>query len=130
MAEALAIYSELGDRRGVANTNWALGLDAIAHRDWTAARASIEASLAAYREIDDPFGAGWALHELALIEAYTGDPQPAEARGAGSPADLPSDAADLSAAVLLLLDLVFIKRLLGHPDRVWRLAGPPTRSGE
>ena len=32
------------------------------------ARAYIEESLRAYRALDDPFGTGWALHELALID--------------------------------------------------------------
>ncbi len=122
LTEALALYRELGDERGIANTNWALGLDAMARHDWVAGREFIEESLRAYRAIDDPFGTGWALHELALIDARTGalDAAEAEARQALAIFDR---AGDLSAAVILLLDLVFVSHTRGQLDRVWRLAG-------
>ena len=120
--EALVLYRELGDSRGIANTNWALGLDATARRDWAGARGFLEEGLRAYREIDDPFGSGWALHELAVVDANSGALEDAELR-AREALGIFARAGDLSAAVLLLLDLAFIARLRGDADRAWRLAG-------
>jgi len=122
LAEALSLYRELGDQRGIANTNWALGVDAVARREWVGARSYIEASLGVYDELDDPFGTGWALHELALIDANEGEFDAAELR-AREALRIFNAAGDLSAAVLLLLDMVFIARGQGDLDRGWRLAG-------
>jgi predicted ATPase/class 3 adenylate cyclase len=120
--EALALYRQLDDRRGIANADWALGLDAISHRDFQVGRSFVEESLAAYREVGNLFGAGWALHELAIIDAYTA--RPAEAEAAAQEAlEIFAPAGDLSAAVILLLDLVFIARLRGQTERAWHLAG-------
>jgi len=120
--EALAIYVANGDRRGIANANWALGLEAVARRDWDRARGHLEDGLGAYRALDDPFGTGWALHELAVVEAYSNEPDTAEANAREALAIF-GRADDQSAAVNLLLDLVFIGRLRGVSERAWRIAG-------
>ena len=123
VGEALALYRELGD--SARRRERQLGPRARRGRPprlGRLARGFLEESLRAYREIDDPFGTGWALHELAVVDADAGALEDAELRAREALAIF-ARAGDLSAAVLLLLDLAFIARLGGDTDRAWRLAG-------
>ncbi len=125
LGESLAIYRDLGDERGIANTNWALGVDAISRRDLAAARAYIDEALRAYRIIGDPFGTGWALHERALLLHGGGEDGPAE-ESAREAVRLFVEAGDVSAMVLLLLDLAAIARSTGRLERALILGAAAT----
>jgi predicted ATPase/class 3 adenylate cyclase len=116
LAESLAIYRDLGDERGIANTNWALGIDAISRRDLVAAGAYVGEALRAYRAIGDPFGTGWALHEQALILHGVGEDGQAE-ENALEAVRLFVETGDVSAMVLLLLDLASIARSTDRAER-------------
>jgi predicted ATPase/class 3 adenylate cyclase len=122
VTEALALYRQLGDERGIANTTWALGLGAMANRDWGGSRAYIGESLRAYRALDDPFGMGWALFELATIETEDGTPDEAEPYVLEA-LKVFAAAGDLSAEVLVLASLIVIAQQRGQVERAWRLAG-------
>ncbi len=122
VTEALALYRQLGDQRGIANTSWALGLAAIAQRDWATGRGFIEDSLRMHRALGDSFGVRWALHELALIELVSGDPTVAEGHALEA-LRLFRDAGDLSGATFILLDLYGVAQRTDQDGRALRLGG-------
>jgi tetratricopeptide (TPR) repeat protein len=123
IAEALDLYRELGDRRGIANTTWLLGIGALTHsKAYEEAIRHFNEALTAYRELGNQFGAGWALHEKAIAEIYLGDLSAAE-RSAREALQIFAGTNGVSAAVLLLLDHALIAQRNGDHDRAWRLAG-------
>ncbi len=120
--EALRIYRELGDDRGIANASWALGTGRLGLRDLVAARRHFEEALPIYERLGDAFGAGWAHHELGLLEIHAGDTD-AAARHLSAALDrfLPSD--DQSALVVLLLDVALLAEQRGQTIAAARLSG-------
>jgi non-specific serine/threonine protein kinase len=79
--EALDAFRKLGDRRGVAESLWAMGGNALIilsdpHR---AKRLLIEARTL-LDDVGDTYAEGWALNSLALISAAEGDFDGAELR--------------------------------------------------
>ncbi len=66
LTEALALFREVGDRRGVANTLWALS-DNLNQRDRTdEALALLEECIGLFEELGDWFGRAWALYGKSL----------------------------------------------------------------
>lgn len=77
--EALSIYRELGDKRGIANTLGELGrATAAAAQDyrvmWEQARPLFEESLKLERELDDKHGLAMAHLYLGIVHHFGGDP--------------------------------------------------------
>ena len=66
--EALSLYRELGDERGIARVLVALGLAAWLQKDPDAARARYETSLAIYQRLDDTDGEWIVLNNLGELE--------------------------------------------------------------
>jgi len=78
--ESLALYRELGARRGIAYSLWLLG-----HVTWRkknnfpAARSLFEESLALYREVNDQEGLAWSIFSLADMLSLQGEYAQAQA---------------------------------------------------
>jgi predicted ATPase/class 3 adenylate cyclase len=120
--EALALYTELGDRRGVAGATWALAIAYLTIRDFEQAREFIGRSIELYRELNDGFGLAWAYHMLGLTELSAGDQRAAETQFRMA-IDLFVRSADQSGILLCLLDFAGVARLDGDEAHYWRLNG-------
>jgi predicted ATPase/class 3 adenylate cyclase len=74
LEEALAIFRQIGDRRGIAGTLIHLGNVALAHPDrQAAARSLYEESLAIHRELGDRPGTACCLANLGEVARNQGD---------------------------------------------------------
>lgn len=71
--QALAIYSDLGDKSGSAMALHILGVVALGHGDYSAARARYEQSLAIRRDLGDNEGIAALLGNLGLVAYSQGD---------------------------------------------------------
>ena len=71
--EALALYGELGDRRGTAEALYSLSYLAGAAQDWIGARAFTEHARDIFDELGDRAGVGRGLHMLGTALHRTGD---------------------------------------------------------
>jgi predicted ATPase/class 3 adenylate cyclase len=65
--EALAIFRELGDQEGIANSLHVLGYIARDRGENGAARALFEEALAIFRELDDEGNIAWSLYSLGFL---------------------------------------------------------------
>ena len=72
-AEALEIYQQLGDRQGIAESLFALGVAVGEGGDWAGARPLLEASLRLYRDLGDEPRVLWVTRALAWAHAEFGD---------------------------------------------------------
>jgi predicted ATPase/transcriptional regulator with XRE-family HTH domain len=77
-AEALGIFRELGDQRGIANMLNNLGISALPRGDSVKARSLHTESLAAYRDLGDRWGEALALSNLGLVSLSEGEYSDAE----------------------------------------------------
>ena len=73
LEEALALWRELGDQRGIAATLSRLGEVARRQGDFVTARAQLDAALAIQRELGDRPTASYALAALGALAADHGD---------------------------------------------------------
>src|SRR5205823_4371084 len=73
LEETLALFRQVGDRRGIAHTLWELGKVAVERGDLTAGRTLLEEALTHSREVDDKEYAAWSLLGLAFIESNQGE---------------------------------------------------------
>jgi predicted ATPase/class 3 adenylate cyclase len=120
--QALSLYRELGDERGIAGALWSLAIAEGVAEQFEAARGHFEESLALSRNLGDEFGVGWANHMLGAFEINLGRP------AAGEPflrdaLETFRRSNDLSGILILLLDFALQARALGNAERQWRLAG-------
>jgi tetratricopeptide (TPR) repeat protein len=122
LEEALTLFRELGDERGIAGALWALAIAEGVSAQYDSARAHFEESLALSRKLGDEFGVGWANHMLGMFEVNLGRPDPGEPflREA---LETFSRSNDLSGILILLLDFALLASARGETDRQWRLAG-------
>ena len=77
--EALALFRELGDEKGVSDSLGELGWVSLFRGDYERAEAPLEQSLAAARESDDAWSTARALNALAVLVGYRDDFERAEA---------------------------------------------------
>jgi predicted ATPase/class 3 adenylate cyclase len=72
--EALAMFRDLGDRRGVAVSLWAMGGNAsVVFKDPELARRHLSEAVPQLEAVGDLFTLGWAHISLALLHAVRGD---------------------------------------------------------
>ena len=127
--EALALFEELGDREGIAKTTWGLATMAYGGEDWDRVAELATSSVEMFRELDNPFGLGWALHLQGLALTVLRRPdQAAASHKEAMGIFLGSD--DRSAVALLLADLAILAESVGDVGRAIRLAGAADRVEE
>jgi predicted ATPase/class 3 adenylate cyclase/DNA-binding CsgD family transcriptional regulator len=73
LEETLALFRQIGDRRGIAHTLWELGKVAVERGGLTAGRILFVDALTHAREVDDKEYAAWLLAGLAYIESNQGE---------------------------------------------------------
>lgn len=71
--EGLALYRELGDRRGSATCLSIWGYASMMRSNYVAARVLLEEALALFRKVGDTAGSVSALHALASVLFYQGE---------------------------------------------------------
>lgn len=71
--EALAIHRRLGDRRGTAESLFALGVAVGEGGDWANARPFLDESLRLFRDLGDDLRVMWGTRALAWAHAELGD---------------------------------------------------------
>src|SRR6266446_3533062 len=71
--ESLALFRELGDRRGIALSLDRLGMGAWRRGDFSAARVLMEEDLALFREVGDQDRVAWSLFTLGLLNNKQGE---------------------------------------------------------
>jgi len=103
--EALAMFRELGDRRGIAESLWAMGGNAtVVLKDPQMARRHLTEAIPLLEELGDPFGLGWAYISLALLDAVEGRIDAAE-HGVLAAADVFEADGDLTGEVVAVQHL-------------------------
>jgi len=71
--ESLALFRELGDKRGIALSLNRLGIAAWRRADFPTARVLMEEDLALYRELGNPDRIAWSLFALGLLNIKQGE---------------------------------------------------------
>ena len=71
--ESLALFRELGDKRGIALTLDRLGMAAWRQGNFAAARELMEEDLALFRDIQDQGRVAWSLFTLGLLNTKQGE---------------------------------------------------------
>lgn len=71
--ESLALFRELGDKRGIGLSLNRLGIAAWRQADFPTARVLMEEDLALYRELGNPDRIAWSLFALGLINIKQGE---------------------------------------------------------
>jgi tetratricopeptide (TPR) repeat protein len=120
--EALATFRALGDRGGVAKTLWGLTNTHFNVADYLKAAETAEEVVRLFRELDNRFGLGWALHTLGVARVRLGRLNEArEALAEGL--ELWRAAGDVSGMVLFFYDFAELAAAGGRDDRALRLFG-------
>jgi tetratricopeptide (TPR) repeat protein len=119
-AEALKLYQEVGDRRGEAKVLWQISNSQLVRNEWKQCLENAQKSLEIFREFDDRFSSGWALHSIGIAWIGLGDLD--EARKALSESlGLFRAAADLTGIGLLVNDFSILAMKRDDLDRSVRL---------
>ena len=119
---SLALYQEIGDPRGIANTAWGLSQAEGALDNEPQAIAYGEQALDGYRRINDQFGLGWALYILAGLHVRYGRVDVAEGLVRES-LQIFVAANDRTGILMNLAAFLLIAQRRGQKLRELRLAG-------
>ncbi len=121
--ESLAIYREIGDTKGVADANWALSIGiAAAGGDLSEAISHGEEALSLYRQLDNPFGTGWASYMIGSLRMREDPPEVVEPYFREA-LTIFARAADQSGILLLLGAYYLLADRASQTDRAHRLGG-------
>jgi len=102
---ALAIFRELGDRRGIGESLWAMGGSAqVVARDPALARQRLTEAISILEEVGDFLALGWAYVGLGMIEALEGNLDKGEDRALAA-ADVFTRDGDLTGEILAVQNL-------------------------
>ncbi len=71
--EGLSIVRARGDKRGIGNAEWLLGLVRMGQRNSAAARPLLEESRTLYKELGDVWGEAMSLYYLGMAAYFSGD---------------------------------------------------------
>jgi predicted ATPase/class 3 adenylate cyclase len=122
LEETVSVFEELGDRGGIAKSRWGLATMAYAGERWDVVAELAASSAELFRQTDDRFGLGWALHLQALALAVLG--RPAEAAPPLREAlEMFLQADDRSALALLVGDMAILAGSRGELEQAIRLSG-------
>ncbi len=122
LEESLGTYRDLGDRAGMAKVEWALSSAALAVEDYHVALGHNLEGLAIFRELDDRFSLGWALHSQGIITMKLGDLAASRA-ALEEGIRLFAGAGDVSGVTILLDDFSALAGAEGDFQRAACLSG-------
>jgi predicted ATPase/class 3 adenylate cyclase len=119
--EALRLFREVGDKRGVAYTLWSMGGSPIAIADEPETlRERLVEALGLFREIDEAYGETWALMSLGMVEAVTGNLEAAREAVAGAARLFVRDG-DLSGQIVVIDAIASMAARGGDPRLAVRI---------
>lgn len=121
--ESLALFQDVGDKQGIADANWALSIGVAASGgDVAEAIDRSEEALKLYRELDNPFGTGWASYMIGSLRMRDDPPavvEPYYREALG----IFARARDSSGILLLIGAYAILADRAGETDRFQRLGG-------
>src|SRR5437867_1117387 len=122
LEEAVPLFRELGDQRGLSQVLWGLG-NLLSYEDrLDEAATALEEAIAAFRSTDNRFGLAWALHTAATV-AIKRREAAAAAPLVNESLRIFSEAGDVAGIVVLLDDTAALAQLRGDMRRALRLGG-------
>ena len=128
--ESLALFRELGDKQGIADCQWALSIARVAAtNDIDGALAAGREALELYRELNNPFGTGWASYMLASLHVNLGQYDEVE-RYALEALETFESSGDRSGILLTLAGFAIVYNQTGRKEHFLRVAGAAERLGE
>jgi predicted ATPase/class 3 adenylate cyclase len=129
--ESLALYREIGDLKGIADASWGLsiGVAAAGRGDTAEAIRYGEDALRIYRQLDDPFGTGWASYMIGSLRVRNDPPEEVEPYFREALAIF-AQARDQSGILLLLAAYSVLADRAGQTERFYRLGGSIERLRE
>ena len=128
--ESLALFRELGDKQGIADCQWALSIALLAStNDPKAAIAAAAEALELYRELNNPFGTGWASYMLASLNVNLGRYDEVE-RYALEALAIFERSGDRSGILLTLAVAAILYDQTGRREQFLRVAGAAERLAE
>ena len=128
--ESLELFREIGDKQGIADANWALSIGvAASHGDVAEAISRAQESLRIYRELNNPFGTGWASYMIGSLELGTNDLDSVDGNFRES-LGIFARARDQSGILLLLAGFAILANRRGQTERFVRLGGAVERLRE
>jgi predicted ATPase/class 3 adenylate cyclase len=120
LEEALAIYRELDDQRGIGNVLWALGgADTFANRP-AGALPLFEEARAAFKAVGDSTMEAWTLHMMGLVDVQLKD-LPAADEAFRHALRHFADAGDITGQALIVDDFATLALASGDKERGIRL---------
>jgi len=122
LLEALALYEQMQDQAGIAKVHWGLSSAVFALQDTEEALRHVEVAIRIFRELDDRFSLGWALHSAGLGRLQRRELDAARALFAEA-LRLFADARDVSGIAGLLQDFSNLALVEGDVRRAARLHG-------
>ena len=122
VGEALALYRELGDKKGIAYSLCGLGMIEMFRGDHDSARALFEEGLEVARESGDGWTIGYALNRRALSAHDDGDLEGANALWEEALA-LGRKLGDTEGVNTVLVNMGYAQCVLGNHERAEALAG-------
>ena len=123
--EAIALFRSTGDQAGVAKALWARANTLFNSAQYDKAVDVLEEVVRTFREVDNRFGLGWALHSLGVGRIRLGQMEPARAAFTEG-LDLFRTAGDVSGMVLFFYDFAELAAAQHRDDRALRLFGAGT----
>ena len=120
LEESLAIYREIGDRRGIGNALWALGSSAVFNGRMADGGPIFEEARAEFKAAGDRTMEAWALHMAGIVAVNLVD-LPAAADHFGHALRHFVEAGDLSGQALVLDDYATLALTAGDKERGIRL---------
>ena len=121
--ESLGLYREVGDTKGIADANWALSIGTAASGgDIAEAVSHGEEALALYRQLDNPFGTGWASYMIGQLRSREDPPERVEPYFQEA-LTIFARARDQSGILLMLSAFSLLADRAGQKERFHRLGG-------
>jgi len=125
--ESAAMWRDAGDRRGLANALWGLGVQNVFTGDYDKAEEHLREAQELYADLGDDFGMGWTLHELGIVHLVRGRLEAADLAVREATARF-TGSSDRSALVLMLVDFAVLSHHAGDEAWFWRLSAAARRA--
>ncbi len=124
--ESLALFTEIDDAQGIADSAWGLAQAEAALGNQDEAIADLHRAIGGYRELNDPFGVGWGVFMLAAFYARQDRLDDAEPL-LREALEIFTEANDRAGMLLNLAGFMLLAQRRGQKVREMRLGGATRR---
>jgi predicted ATPase/class 3 adenylate cyclase len=125
LEEALPMYREVGDDSGLSRCLWAIASCLYYSGRYDNAIPALDEAIELFRNANDRFSLGWALHSRALVALKQAD-EVLSRRLVFEALQLFANVGDISGIALLLSDAAAVERLAGNRRSALLLAAAAT----